>query len=553
MLKHLRISNYALIDELEVEIGPGMTVITGETGAGKSIIMGALSLLLGSRADHNAIIDSSKKCIVEGTFVINELTNKDFFTTHEIDFHSDTIIRREINPEGRGRIFINDTPVKLHVLKTFTSTLIDIHSQHENLTLKNSAFRLQVVDTFHGNQKTINHYKNLYSEFLELKLKIESLIEQQGNIKRDEDYFRFLFDELENASLDAINQKTLETKLETLSNSADIISTLTEIEQALINGDTNITSKLNYLHQRISGIEKHHNDLKELSSRLKSTTIELQDIAESAGLLSETFVLSPEEESRMRTSLDLLYALYQKHRVNSVEELKELRNTLDEKLNTIGTVDQELIETEKKFSDCKKNLSKVAKELSSVRMKAIPAIEKEINKLLKYVGMHQANLTLELTSSGEMDFQPTGIDKVTFLFSPNKGIEARELDRIASGGELSRLMLCIKSVLANTKGLATLIFDEIDAGISGEVASKVGNIMHEISKGRQVLVISHLPQMAGKGDSHFLVYKQENGGKVSTRLKKLSQKERIAEIATMLSGDKPSKSAINTARDLLEV
>jgi len=553
MLKHLSISNYVLIENLDVDLNSGMTVITGETGAGKSIVLGALSLLLGNRAESKILTDQTKKCIVEGVFVIDKNRDHDFFTSNDIDFDAETYIRREVTPEGRSRAFINDTPVKLNVLKDLTSRLIDIHSQHQNLTLKNSTFRLQVVDSFHGDEKLLKNYRSVFQKYTLLDQTLKKLKLEQDKLKRDEDYFSFQFNELNNSDLESIDQVKLESDLQLLENSGDIIQSLQSIQQNMDGDDPNLLGLLIQIESQVNQISKHHPSLKELHHRIQSLKIELSDISDSLNDLSGQFSTDPEKQLQIQGLLDNIYILYQKHRVNTAQELILLRDELDEKLNNIGSVEGQIESLTKEFHQYEKEIRSISQQLTDTRMASVPGIEKKINGLLSFVGMNQASFKVEIKTDDESGYHVNGSDKVTFMFSPNKGRGYNELDKIASGGELSRLMLCIKAMLADTKGMPTLIFDEIDSGISGEVANKVGEVVKNISGSRQVIVISHLPQMAGKADHHFSIYKETSVSGTNTKLKILEKEERIVEIARMLSGENPSDAARETAADFLGV
>lgn len=551
MLKHLDIRNYALINELSADLGPGMTTVTGETGAGKSIILGALSLLLGNRADSAVVLDRSHKCIVEGVFDIDVEEKRDFFEANEIDIFSETIIRREVAADGRSRAFINDTPVKLSILKELTGSLIEVHSQHQTLTIRDSNFRLDVIDAYHGDQELVHTYRKQYNEFIELTGEVDRLRSEQATLKRDEDYYEFLFKEFDRIDLEKTDQESLESELKVLDNTEDILRSLSGIKDLLDDGDHSILNGIKTILTNMTGISRHHPELEDLEKRLRSVNVEMGDISDTISGLESEFKNDPEREEQIRDLLDILYSLMQKHQVRSVEELIRVRDEIDGKLNDLGSIDHALEAAELKLKYAGEELTTTAKNLSESRLRVKGVLEKEINELLEFVGMKNSRFSIEITSTKQ--FTVRGGDSVEFLYTPASNIEFRELDKIASGGELSRLMLCIKSVLADVKELPTLIFDEIDTGISGGVANKVAQVIKKISGKRQVIVITHLPQMAGKGDEQLLVYKEESSGGVNTKLRKLTKAERITEVARMLSGDDPSGSAMDTARDLLEV
>lgn len=551
MLKHLDIRNYALINELSADLGPGMTTVTGETGAGKSIILGALSLLLGNRADSAVVLDRSHKCIVEGVFDIDVEEKRDFFEANEIDIFSETIIRREVAADGRSRAFINDTPVKLSILKELTGSLIEVHSQHQTLTIRDSNFRLDVIDAYHGDRELVHTYRKQYNEFIELTGEVDRLRSEQATLKRDEDYYEFLFKEFDRIDLEKTDQESLESELKVLDNTEDILRSLSGIKDLLDDGDHSILNGIKTILTNMTGISRHHPELEDLEKRLRSVNVEMGDISDTISGLESEFKNDPEREEQIRDLLDILYSLMQKHQVRSVEELIRVRDEIDGKLNDLGSIDHALEAAELKLKYAGEELTTTAKNLSESRLRVKGVLEKEINELLEFVGMKNSRFSIEITSTKQ--FTVRGGDSVEFLYTPASNIEFRELDKIASGGELSRLMLCIKSVLADVKELPTLIFDEIDTGISGGVANKVAQVIKKISGKRQVIVITHLPQMAGKGDEQLLVYKEESSGGVNTKLRKLTKAERITEVARMLSGDDPSGSAMDTARDLLEV
>ncbi len=553
MLKHLSISNYVLIRSLDVDLNKGMTVIAGETGAGKSIILGAMSLLLGSRSDTKSLIDKSRKCIIEGTFDLKGNKNiRHFFTVNDIDYYDDCIIRREITPDGRSRAFVNDLPVKLNVLKDLTDNLIDVHSQHETLTLNSSGFRLEVLDSFAGNQKLISRYSEYFQKFQEQENHLMVLTDQQGQLKRDEDYHSFLYNELVNANISGIIQDELESELELLSNSGQIIQVVSEVEQCLDGSDNDLMSQLNNALHLLSTIARHHPQLADIESRIKSCSIELKDVANELGKMTGVFNTDPEKEQLIRDKLDEIYRLHQKHHTRTIEELLIIQDELKEKLDTSSSLDTQIEYSKKELIRLESELREMALELSGKRNSATPELENEINTMLPAVGLKNAVFKISVKQIKDDGLSKSGIDLIDFLFSANKGVPFQELERVASGGELSRLMLCIKSVLAKASGLPTIVFDEIDTGISGETANKVADIIKQMSKHRQVLVISHLPQMAAKGDDQFLVAKSEKNNISETLLKRLKPSERIIEIAKMLSGESPSESALNTAKELLE-
>lgn len=552
MIRHLSIRNYALIGELEIPFSKGMTVITGETGAGKSILLGALSLLLGNRADSSVVAAGQKKCIIEASFNTTDYPLHDFFEAHDIDLDNETIIRREISTDGKSRAFVNDTPVNIGVLRELGSLLIEIHSQHETLTLNRSDFQMMVLDHYAGNSILLSDYRNLLKAYTTKNKKLEELKTAESKATADRDYFQFLFDELQSAKLQPGEQPELEKELEILKNSEHILSALSHSHFLLSGDDRNILQVLRQVVSLIQPIAAFHVGIAETLKRLNSCQIELIDIASELDHLSHTVNPDPIRAEVVGERLDQIYRLQQKHRLNSLEELIEKGEELEERLLGFNTLASDIAILENEREQLLIQLRESTVHLRSQRQAAIPGIEKEVRNLLTELGMKNAALKISLSSLTEGDFNETGSDRVQFLFSANKGSEFRELQKVASGGELSRLMLSVKSVLATLKGLPTIIFDEIDTGISGEVAHKVGNILKKMSQERQVIAITHLPQMAGKGDEHLFVFKQEKGGRVQTQIRMLNEENRVLEIARMLSGEKPTKAALANARELLE-
>ncbi|MEP7170528.1 MAG: DNA repair protein RecN [Bacteroidota bacterium] len=553
MLHRLTIQNYVLIDSLDVKFSKGLTAITGETGAGKSILLGAMGLILGNRADLQVLLNKEKKCFVEGEFNIADYHLKDFFYNNELDYEAVTIIRREITPEGKSRAFINDTPVNLNILKELGIRLVDIHSQHETLTLNNSSFQLSVVDVYANHSKDLNLYKTAYNDFVKLKSKLNELSENEKKAKADVDYFQFQYNELESANLKIGEKEEMEQELQTLNNAEEIKSGLSKAHETIQEGESNILQQISFINTTLNSISKFNSKISELAVRIQSSYVELKDIASELELVQEEINFNPERIEVINDRLNIIYKLEQKHRVNSVDDLLKIENDLSEKLLGFQTLDDDIkkltIESEKK----KTELLKLAAALSANRKTASVKIEKEIKKMLAEVGIPNAVLKIEITKMENDSFNARGIDSINYLFSANKGIVYQELNRVASGGELSRLMLCIKAMIAKLTSLPTIIFDEIDTGVSGEIAFKVGTIIKKISDEHQVIAITHLPQMASKGDAHYLVYKESGKNSTSTKVKELSSNERVNEIAKMLSGEKLSAVAIENAKELLKM
>ncbi len=550
MLKNISVQNYALIDKLEVEFTNGLTIITGETGAGKSILLGALGLIAGSRSDTQALQDKTKKCVVEANFNIKGYSLKEFFIAHELDYDEITSIRREINPEGKSRAFINDTPVTLNQLKELAEYLIDIHSQHQTLTLNGSVFQLSVVDAFADHASTLEEYSEGFKKYKALEKQLKELTEKEAQAKKDLDYFQFQFNELEDANLKADQQLAMEQELETLNNAEDIKSSLSKSAHELTGGEQNLLSSLNEIKIILAGMAKFKTEINELSTRLSSAYIELKDISNELETLEQDIVYDPKRIEALTIKIDAVYRLQLKHQVKTIEELIAIKDDLSNKLLDFSSLEAEIEKVNKELSALQKSLMVHAKKMSASRKKSIPKIEKEIASLLSSLSMPNAQLKVEHIESETLGIN--GLDKVSFLFSANKGSDFKELNKVASGGELSRLMLSIKSLIAQLTALPTIIFDEIDTGVSGDVADKVGSIMDKMANKMQVITITHLPQIASKGQSHLFVYKEDKNNKTYSNIKRLSSEERIQEVAKMLSTGSPTAAAISNAKELLK-
>lgn len=550
MLKHLSIQNYALIDKLEVELSDGLTIITGETGAGKSILLGALGLIAGSRADTQALQDKTKKCIIEASFNIKGYSLKEFFEANELDHEVLTTIRREINPEGKSRAFINDTPVTLNQLKELGEQLIDIHSQHQTLSLNGTEFQLSVVDAFAKHESLLEDYRSDFKTFRQLEKQLNELIEKEAQAKKDLDYFQFQFNELEDAGLKADEQVSMEQELETLNNAEDIKSNLSKAAFSMSAGEQNLLSSLAEIKTLLASMAKFKPEINELSTRINSSYIEMKDIANELEVLEQEIVYDPKRIELLTGKLDAIYRLQQKHQVKSISELITIKDELSNKLLDFSSLETEIEKTKASLEKINKEISAKAKTLSENRKKVIPKIEKEIASLLSSLAMPNALLKVDQVSANSLSVN--GADDITFLFSANKGSDLKELKKVASGGELSRLMLSIKSLVAKLTALPTIIFDEIDTGVSGDVADKVGSIMNTMSEKMQVITITHLPQIASKGNSHLFVYKEDKNNRTFSNIKQLSSSERVDEIAKMLSTGNPTAAAISNAKELLK-
>jgi len=551
MLSRLYIKNYALIDSLDISFDKNLNILTGETGAGKSIILGALGLILGQRADGKYFFNQQKKCVIEGFFDVTEYNLQNFFDENDVDFENETVLRREISLDGKSRAFINDTPVTLAVLKQLGEQLIDIHSQHATLEIGTHNFQLLVTDLMAEHEPLLSAYRKDYKEFKRKQKALSDLIESSSQAKADLDYYQFQFDELEQANLVADEQEELEKELNLLTHAEEIKTNLINASELIKNREIAALPQLQDAYHQVQHLEKYQPELEELAERLKSTIIELKDIASEIESLEEATLFNDERSVEINNRLSLIYALQKKHRVNTNEELLKLQEELSDKLNKILFVDEDILKLQSELNKDKSSLLKQAKELSANRKKAIPSIETHVQTVLAEVGMNNAQLKVEQLIKSDDDFDANGIDQIKFLFTANKGHQLNELSKVASGGELSRLMLAIKSLIAKKTALPTIIFDEIDTGVSGEVANRVGNIMEKLANNMQVIAITHLPQMASKGKAHYFVYKEVKDDFTYSQIKRLNDEERVLEIAKMLSGEHPKESALQNARELL--
>ena len=551
MLHRLTVHNYVLIDELDIDFSKGLTIVTGETGAGKSILLGALSLIIGERADSNVLLNKQKKCIIEGSFNISNYNLQPFFETHELDYSNETFLRREINAEGKSRAFINDTPVNLAQLKQLGAALVDIHSQHETLTLSNSMFQLGVVDAFAKHQILLTKYHSLYIGYINLKKELDVLHDREKQSKLDLDYLQFQFDELDEAKFETNEQHKLEAELSLLSHAEEIQTNLSVSSAALLSSESNLVDQLSSVLNSISQLTKFDDKFELLFQRLKSSVVELKDIADEIVLAEQKLEVNPQRAEIINERLNIIYRLQQKHHVNDIDGLIMIMNNIADKLESIGSLENSIAKLEKEKNELIAKLTKIAETISLNRAKAIPKIEEAIQKSLTSLAMPNAVLKIQQDIASNQNFGITGIDKISFLFSANKGINYKDLNKVASGGELSRLMLSIKSLIAQLTALPTIVFDEIDTGISGETASKMGVMMQKISEQLQVIAITHLPQIASKGDVHYVVQKEETKTAVRTGIIKLNAGERVREIARLLSGEKLTDAALENAKELL--
>lgn len=551
MLQNIHIQNYALIEKLDIELSQGLNIITGETGAGKSILLGALNLILGQRADTSVLKDSSRSCIVEGLFNISGYNLEGFFDDNDIDYYDNTIIRRQISEAGKSRAFINETPVNLNVLKDLGEKLIDIHSQHENLLLSNGQFQLKVVDSYASLNDIVLDYQKVFKQYNLVRTELEKLKFEADNSRKDFDYLQFQLNELNQAKLKPNELPELEVLQQQLTHAGEIKLSLQTVSGLLSDDTTSVINQLKEAESTLKKIVSFFPDSIDFEKRIESCRIELKDIATEIETKNERVEVDPSQLELISARLDILYSLLQKHRLATIEELITLRDEIESKVNLIGNIDFNIDAKEKQLFEIEDRLKSIVSNLSQKRKAIIPSIETNIVELLIQLGIKHAAFKVEMLKSDS--YLSAGIDKVTFLFSANKQIPLQELSKVASGGELSRLMLSLKSLLVKSSGLPTVVFDEIDTGVSGEIADKVGNIIQNMASGMQVINITHLPQIASKGDTHFLVYKDNQSAHSNTRIKLLNKDERVVEIAKMLSGEKLSDAAITNAKELLSL
>ncbi len=549
MLTRLSIQNYAIIDELEISFPATLNVITGETGAGKSIIVGALGLILGQRADSAALVNKEKKCVIEGVFNAgNKKAVHHFLKTNELDTDTELTVRREIGTNGKSRAFINDTPVNLSQLNELSTLLVDLHQQFDTLEIGESGFQREVLDALAGHSLVVEECQALFKQWQQLKKQTEELKEQQQQFNREADYNRFQFTELEEAAFRENELEDIDAELKMLSNAEGIRTALSKTFFELKESETPLVQQLKVLLQQLNPYSGFHPDLAVVIQRLQSAQIELQDIADDVDRISNHINYEPEKIEQLNERLSLGYKLQKKHGVNSTNELIALQQQLAGKLQAVLNIEEAIRQKENEFIQAGNALALLAGKISSGRRKQIKPLEDKVNKLLAQVGMPNAKLKVDMRT---VEFTPSGTDAVEFLFDANKSGQFQPVRKVASGGELSRLMLCIKSLVAQSIDLPTMIFDEIDTGISGEAARQVGIILKELAAKRQVICITHQPQIAGKADAHFFVYKQIVNDAVKTNIRLLTTDERITTIAQMLSGEKPTAAALENAREMV--
>ncbi|MBE9483302.1 MAG: DNA repair protein RecN [Bacteroidetes bacterium] len=549
MLKHLSIKNYLLIKDLELEFKNGFTVITGETGAGKTILIGALSLILGKRADTGALLEKKNKCVIEGTFSVSGYGLEGFFTQYDLDYDEHAVLRREINKHGKSRAFINDTPVNLPVLTSLGHRLVDIHSQHQTLMLNESGFQMAILDNFANNTTLLNAYAEAHQSYNALRADLDQLIAKEAEMRAEGDYLSFQYNEIETAALREDELKELEEELKVLSNAEEIKGNLYRASQQLGLTENNIIDSLQEVISQTGKIAGYHQDIAAINERLESLGIEMKDISSSLERLEESINYDPAHLEEISNRVDMITGLLQKHKALDVKSLLEIRDRIGEKLHGISTLDDDIGTLKKNTEKANADLKHIARELSKKRKTGIPVIEKEITATLKKLGMKDAELRIDLQ---EVDkFLPGGMNIVEFRFSANRGSSPAPVSKIASGGELSRLMLALKSMITKKSLLPTIILDEIDMGVSGDIAGKVGNLLKAMSGNMQLIAITHIPQIAGKAADHLRVYKKYADDRTVSGVERLSDSERIDEIALMLSNEKLSAAAKETAKELL--
>jgi DNA repair protein RecN (Recombination protein N) len=549
LLTQLSIKNYALINELKIDFSSGLSIITGETGAGKSILLGALGLVLGNRADSSTLKDNSKKCIVEAKVSIANYNLREFFEEVDLDYEDHTIIRREILPSGKSRAFVNDTPVNLSILNDLRSNLIDVHSQHQTLSLSDTNFQFSVIDALAKNASKIESYKKGLIKLKNLKKQLEDLKTSQREANQQHDYNLHLFNELNDANLEIDEQEILEEKLEKLNNIEDIKINLSEALEISINEEIGLQTLLNTLENRLSKISSFSKEYKDLSDRITSVKIELDDIVSELEDENENVEFNPNEAEELNYRLQLIYNLQKKHYVNSNKELLEILEELSNKIIAVESSEEVINQKESEIKEVEQKLNDLAEKISKARQKVIPSLQSALQSLLLDLGMQNARFSIKVNLKDS--YFSNGKDELQFLFSANKGGSFGEFKKVASGGELSRIMLVIKKILSENISLPTIIFDEIDTGVSGEISNKIATIMQQMSKQMQVITITHLPQIAAKGNNHYKVYKEDINNTTTTNLRLLSPDERIVEIAEMLSGKEFSETAITHAKELL--
>lgn len=549
MLLKLTIRNYALIDELDMDFNSGLSIITGETGAGKSIVLGALHLLLGERADSSALRDKEKKCIVEARFNISSYGLESYFEKYDLDGDSVCIVRRELSPQGKSRAFVNDTPVNLSQLKELSSQLVDIHSQHDTLQLADSGFVLKLLDASAGNRDILKAYQDQFNAWKSLVKELEAMKEEQAKLIQEEDFLRFQFTELDELNLKEGEEEALEAEILKLQHAGEIREQFAHAIDAMDDDQHGAVHALRRASQALKGVSAYSESASELGERLASLHIELKDILASSEQRIEEIESDPSKLQSLESRLDKLNHVLHKHRATQVKELIELKNTIDERLLLVNNISFKTEELQVQLDKAFQEVLKQGKIIGERRKSIVSSLEKDSHELLHQLGMPKAVLRIDIEDKANPDI--TGINSVKLMFSANAGHAPQELGKVASGGEFSRLMLTLKKIIARSVAMPTIVFDEIDTGVSGAIADRMGEVFESMSQDMQVLVITHLPQIAGKGHDHLKVVKSEEGKRVSSKLIRLGEQERIAEIASMLSGKELTEAAVSHAKTLL--
>lgn len=551
MLSRLLIKNYALIDNLDISFDKGLNIITGETGAGKSILMGALGLVLGNRAEGKQFFNEEKKCVIEGYFSISSYDLKGFFEENDLEYDDETIIRRELSVDGKSRAFVNDSPVNLTILKALGEKLIDIHSQHATLQINTEEFQLLVLDALAEQEDLLTTYRKELNILRQTERRLKTLKEESRAARAELDYNQFLFEELERLDIKEGEVQSLEEEQQQLENAEEIKRSLVSSSFLLSEGEQNVLSMLKESVQQIQQAARYFSGAEELAQRLQSTYIEIKDIASEIAQQEEAVMLDQQRLDEVSARLSELYSVMKKHRVDSEGELLQIRDDLEQKLQAVLNHDDIMAELEKQLTEQKDKVMTLAKQIHDNRKAVVPQVVDFVQQTLTTVGMPNARLSISLDFQNMEKASPRGLDTVQFLFSANKGQTLQPIHKVASGGELSRVMLAIKSLVAQNSSLPTIIFDEIDTGISGEVALRVGEVMQRLAHNMQVIAITHLPQIASKGTSHFKVYKEDKDDKTRSNIVLLKPEERVLEIAQMLSGANPGEAALAHAKTLL--
>lgn len=549
MIQRLLIKNYAIIESLDIEFAKGLTIITGETGAGKSILLGALGMILGNRADTKVLYNATEKCVIEGYFDISAYDLQAFFDENEIDFDKNTVVRRELTPAGKTRSFINDTPVNLNQLKAFSGKLVDLHQQFDTLDIHDASFQLQMIDALAGNKIPLSNYREKFRIFQNDKKRLAQLVEKNERSAREIDFLNFQLDEFNKAELIEGEQDTLETDQQRLQNAETIKRNLAAAYQAISEDENAIVGQMRAISASISQVKKYNPSVSKIYERFESLLFELEDIGGELDAIAEDTEYDPERIADIQTRLDIIYKLQKKHGVSTVEQLLAIQDDLQNQLDAFGDLSEEIENLQQDITKQEEGLKKLASELSAKRKFVTLQFEQKVEAMLQQLSMENARLKVQIVDLEELT--PTGMDDVQFLFAANKGSRMMPIKDVASGGELSRLALCTKSLVASAIPLPTLIFDEIDSGVSGDVALKMGNILQKLASHHQVVVITHSPQVAAKAEKHYFVYKNHTEDRTLTSVRPLSKDERVNAIAVMLSQNPPSKSALANAKELL--